>query len=321
MSELAPDGRLPQVSIGMPVYNGASSLPEVLELLAGQTMRGLEIILSDNASTDETAVICRRFAARDPRIRYFRQPATMPVTDNFRFVLAQARAPYFMWAAHDDLRDADYVERLAAALDRNDRAILAFGDVVEIIDGVPRPLALRFANGALSPAARLRSAALHPLHHLYGLWRREPLRRIRWRHNEWWHDTPPMMAATMLGEFVHVPGVVFRYRYNRHPFFDWPRQAAPAAGSAALPASAAGSPIWAGWSGTPRSRSARWPVSATDCSPAGSPCARCAAQICGYLSRRYFTTHEGDVAERNQPAALRPICNNINDNTRRSSDN
>ena len=100
----------------------------------------------------------------------------------------------------------------------------AFGDVVEIIDGVPRPLALRFANGALSPAARLRSAALHPLHHLYGLWRREPLRRIRWRHNEWWHDTPPMMAATMLGEFVHVPGVVFRYRYNRHPFFDWPRR-------------------------------------------------------------------------------------------------
>ena len=224
MSELAPDGRLPQVSIGMPVYNGASSLPEVLELLAGQTMRGLEIILSDNASTDETAVICQRFAARDPRIRYFRQPATMPVTDNFRFVLAQARAPYFMWAAHDDLRDADYVERLAAALDRNDGAILAFGDVVEIVDGVPRPLALRFANGALSPAARLRSAALHPLHHLYGLWRREPLRRIRWRHNEWWHDTPPMMAATMLGEFVHVPGVVFRYRYNRHPFFDWPRR-------------------------------------------------------------------------------------------------
>jgi glycosyltransferase involved in cell wall biosynthesis len=224
MSEPPPDGRLPQVSIGMPVYNGASSLPEVLESLTGQTMRGLEIILSDNASTDETADICRRFAARDPRIRYFRQPAIVPVTDNFSFVLAQARAPYFMWAAHDDLRDADYVERLAAALDRNDGAILAFGDVVEIIDGVPRPLALRFANGALSPAARLRSAALPPLHHLYGLWRREPLRRIRWRHNEWWHDTPPMMAATMLGEFVHVPGVVFRYRYNRHPFFDWRRR-------------------------------------------------------------------------------------------------
>jgi glycosyltransferase involved in cell wall biosynthesis len=224
MRELAPDGRLPRVSIGMPVYNGAGSLPEVLESLAGQTMRGLEIILSDNASTDDTADICRRFAARDPRIRYFRQPATVPVTDNFSFVLAQARAPYFMWAAHDDLRDADYVERLAAALDRSDGAILAFGDVVEIVDGVPRPLDLRFANGALSPAARLRSAALHPLHHLYGLWRSEPLRRIRWRHNEWWHDTPPMMAATMLGEFVHVPGVVFRYRYNRHPFFDWPRR-------------------------------------------------------------------------------------------------
>ena len=214
----------PRVSIGLPVFNGAACLAETLESLVGQTLRELELIISDNASTDATPEICRRFAEQDPRIRYFRQPVTVPVTDNFIFVLAQAKAPYFMWAAHDDLRDPDFVERLAAALDENDDAILAFGDVVEIVDGMPRSLPLRFANGELSARARLRNAALLQLHNLYGLWRTERLRAIRWRHNDWWHDTPPMMAAAMLGEFVHVPGVLFRYQYNRHPFFDWPRR-------------------------------------------------------------------------------------------------
>jgi glycosyltransferase involved in cell wall biosynthesis len=214
----------PRVSIGVPVYNGAACLAETLDCLIGQTLPELEIVVADNASTDATSDICRRFAERDPRIRYVRHPSTIPVTDNFNFVLAQARAPHFMWAAHDDLRDPDFIERLAAALDENDNAILAFGDVVEIVDGMPRPLALRFANGELSARARLRSAALFSLHHLYGLWRTERLRKIRWRHNAWWHDTPPMMAATLLGEFVHVPGVVFRYRFNAHPFFDWPRR-------------------------------------------------------------------------------------------------
>jgi len=62
------------------------------------------------------------------------------------------------------------------------------------------------------------------LHHLYGVWRTAALRAVPWPHNDWWHDAPPMMAATMLGEFVHVPGVVFRYRFNGHPFFDRERR-------------------------------------------------------------------------------------------------
>lgn len=219
-----PDLRAtPRVSIGVPVYNGADGLAEALTGLCQQTLADIEIIVSDNASTDATPEICRRFAA-DPRLRYVRQPRPIPVTDNFNFVLRQARAPYFMWAAHDDARDPDFIERLVAALESRPQAILGFGDVVEIVGGEPHPLHLDFANRGLSARARLRQAAYFPLHHLYGVWRTERLRAIPWRHNDWWHDAPPMMAATMIGEFVHVPGVVFRYRYNGHPFFDLPRR-------------------------------------------------------------------------------------------------
>jgi glycosyltransferase involved in cell wall biosynthesis len=214
----------PRVSVGVPVYNGANGLAAALECVCDQTLHAIEIIVSDNGSTDATAEICRRFVDTDARIRYMRQPAPIPVTDNFKFVLKAARAPYFMWAAHDDLRDPDFIERLTAALERNPRAILAFGDTVELYDGEARPLQLDFANIGQSAPARLRQAALYQLHHLYGVWRTDMLRSIPWLHNDWWHDMPLMMAATMLGEFVHVPGVIFRYRYNGHPFFDWRRQ-------------------------------------------------------------------------------------------------
>jgi glycosyltransferase involved in cell wall biosynthesis len=214
----------PRVSVGVPVYNGANGLAAALECLCNQTFRDIEIVVSDNGSTDATPEICRRFTESDARIRYIRQPAPIPVTDNFKCVLRAARAPYFMWAAHDDLRGPDFIQRLAAALDRNPNAILAFGDIVELLDGEARPLRLDFANVGQSAAVRLRQAALFQLHHLYGVWRTDKLRSIPWRHNDWWHDTPLMMAATMLGDFVYVPGVIFRYRYNRHPFFDWQRR-------------------------------------------------------------------------------------------------
>jgi glycosyltransferase involved in cell wall biosynthesis len=214
----------PRISIGMPVYNGTDGLEAALQCLCDQTFRDIEIVISDNASTDDTPEICQRFAAADSRIRYVRQKLPIPYTDNFNFVLREARAPYFMWAAHDDVRDADFVERLVAALDQHPGAILAFGDIVELYNGKPVPLRLDFDNRGQSAAARLRQAALFPLHHLYGVWRTDKLRAVPWRHNDWWHDTPPMMAATMMGEFIHVPGVEFRYRFNGHPFFDWRRE-------------------------------------------------------------------------------------------------
>ncbi len=210
----------PRVSIGMPIYNGGKTLAEAIRSVLAQSIPEIEIIISDNGSHDNTADICKAFLS-DPRIRYFRQPETIRATENFRFVLAQARAPYFMWAAHDDVRDPEYAERLMVALEANPRAILAFGDVIRTEKGVCAPMPLDFVNTGWTPLQRLRREALHPLHHLYGLWRREMLARIPWTHVDWWHDTPIMMAATLMGDYVHVPGVTFYYLSNQHFFFHW----------------------------------------------------------------------------------------------------
>jgi len=101
---------LPLVSIGMPVYNGERTLAAAIESILAQTWPDWELVISDNCSTDATEAICRGYAAGEPRIRYLRQPVNQGAHANFRCVLDQARGEYFMWAAADDLRSADFIE-------------------------------------------------------------------------------------------------------------------------------------------------------------------------------------------------------------------
>jgi len=94
----------------MPAYNGEKVIREALDSLLAQTFTDFELIISDNASTDGTATICREYAARDPRIRYLRQSENRGPAANFQFVLDEAVGEYFMWAACDDTRSPDYLE-------------------------------------------------------------------------------------------------------------------------------------------------------------------------------------------------------------------
>jgi len=115
MSEAMNQGKSetsPKVSIGMPVYNGEPFIRKALDSLLAQTFTDIELIISDNGSTDGTEAICREYAACDARIRYVRQPENRGMSFNFLFVLDEARGEYFMWAAADDVWDVKYIETL-----------------------------------------------------------------------------------------------------------------------------------------------------------------------------------------------------------------
>jgi glycosyltransferase involved in cell wall biosynthesis len=107
----------PKVSIGVPVYNSAATLRAMLDALLSQTLTNFEIVISDNASTDATADICRGYAERDSRIRYIRQVQNIGAEPNFKFVLGEARAPYFMWSAGDDIRSPEFLEENVSFLE------------------------------------------------------------------------------------------------------------------------------------------------------------------------------------------------------------
>lgn len=111
--------KVPVVSIGLPVFNGARSLRNAITGLLRQTYQNIELIISDNCSTDETQKICEDCAACDVRIRYFRQIENIGVAQNFRFVLEQAQGKYFLWNAGDDTRSPDYVAVNVAFLETN----------------------------------------------------------------------------------------------------------------------------------------------------------------------------------------------------------
>ena len=131
------DRQKPGLSIGMPVYNGEAFVAEAIESLLAQTRGDFELIISDNASTDATAEIIEGFAAKDPRIRVFRQPENIGATGNFRFVLDQARSDAFMWAAADDAWEKNWIEHVLPPV--LERPCLAFGRL-KTIDAKGHPV-------------------------------------------------------------------------------------------------------------------------------------------------------------------------------------
>jgi glycosyltransferase involved in cell wall biosynthesis len=122
----------PKVSIGLPVYNGENYLSQAIECLLGQTFSDLELIISDNASTDDTETIARAYAARDHRVRYVRQPVNRGAGWNFSETFRLARGEYFKWAAHDDLCEPTFVERCIERLDLDPELVLCFSRVAVI---------------------------------------------------------------------------------------------------------------------------------------------------------------------------------------------
>jgi glycosyltransferase involved in cell wall biosynthesis len=114
------------VSIGMPVYNGESFIEEAINSLLSQDYAYFELIISDNASTDSTAEICKSYLKKDKRISYFRQKENIGAVKNFDFVLTQAKGKYFMWAACDDLWEPQFLSTMVQQIDRNRNCTIAF---------------------------------------------------------------------------------------------------------------------------------------------------------------------------------------------------
>jgi glycosyltransferase involved in cell wall biosynthesis len=114
----------PYVSVGLPVYNGENYLAAAIESILAQTFTDLELIISDNASTDNTPNICQRYACQDPRVRYYRNALNQGAAWNFNRVIELAQGRYFRWVAHDDLCAPTHLERCVEVLDANASVVL-----------------------------------------------------------------------------------------------------------------------------------------------------------------------------------------------------
>jgi glycosyltransferase involved in cell wall biosynthesis len=220
----------PRVTIGVPVWNGARHLEACLESLLAQTYDDLEIVISDNASTDRTPAICRAYRARDERVTYHRQARNRGAAANYNLLARRARGELFKWAAHDDVCAPQLVERCVAALDASPSAVLAFPGTT-FIDGAGAVLGRHdvpvcWRNHA-TPCGRLRDLLVGDLLlgdyratlllkclPQFGVIRRSALTRTHMIGNHGSSDVVLLVELALLGGFEQVDEYLFCSRVH-----------------------------------------------------------------------------------------------------------
>lgn len=102
------------LSVGLPTYNRPEGLKRMLICLANQTYKNIEIIISDNCSTNkEVKLVINSFLKNDSRILFHQQEKNNGAINNFQYVLKNAKGKYFVWLADDDeLKDDNYLLKL-----------------------------------------------------------------------------------------------------------------------------------------------------------------------------------------------------------------
>lgn len=125
---------LPRVSVGLPTFNRAGSLKRAIDSVLAQDYPNLELVISDNGSSDRTQAMCQEYAARDSRVRYIRQPSNQGALSNFRAVLDAADGHYFMWLGDDDWLQDSYVTACVKTLVAQPETSLVAG-IARYFDG------------------------------------------------------------------------------------------------------------------------------------------------------------------------------------------
>lgn len=203
---------VPRLSIGLPVYNGEEYLAESLDALLGQSYEDFELIISDNASSDGTLDICRRYEAEDSRIRYIRLPKNIGAAPNHNYVFTLGRGELWKWASHDDLYGRDLLARCIEALDEHPDTVLAHAGTA-VIDGsgrIKQPFDYRLATDSPHPPLRFRSLLFEPGgDDFYGVIRADVLRRVA-PHDSYHHADRTFVAEIALhGRFYQVPELLY----------------------------------------------------------------------------------------------------------------
>jgi hypothetical protein len=223
----------PKVSVGLPVHDGERYLDEAVASLLGQTFEDLELVISDNASTDGTEDICRGWAARDPRVKYVRNATNLGAAANHNRVLTLARGELFKWAAHDDVWGTTFVARAVKVLD-GDPGVVLVHPRAAAIDADGRRLDVFDPVSGLDdprPHVRFRRALAvgEEVYLVWGLMRRAEVLAVGGMGSHVGLDRSLISAMSLRGRFHEVTEVLFFQR--EHPGrsvnrYDWrrPRQ-------------------------------------------------------------------------------------------------
>jgi glycosyltransferase involved in cell wall biosynthesis len=212
-------GGIPLVSIGLPVYNAEKSVGRALDSILAQDFQDYELIISDNASADDTGAICEAYARRDRRIRYFRNTTNIGVSPNHDRVFELSRGRYFAWTAHDVEHLPGMLSRCVAEITQSPSTVVLVYPLCELVDQLGKQIIDRqpsIASDDSRPHRRLRQVIrrIGYVTQHYGLMVSDALRRTRLNGSYASSDYVLTAELAMLGEIREIPETLLLRRMD-----------------------------------------------------------------------------------------------------------
>jgi len=212
------------VSIGMPVFNEERFIEQAIVSTLNQDYKNFELIISDNASTDQTKEICLKYSKKDSRIRFYSQHSTTDSTTNFNYVASMAKGDFFMWASGHDTRDPTFISRCVATFEKSNSIVLCYSDAIWIdsngkIVGIEKS---DIDTVGMSKITRIKKVFwnLGYAYPIYGLFRKDTLSRILPYQKILGPDILLLNELSAIGEFARIPEPLFNIRKSSD-YGDW----------------------------------------------------------------------------------------------------
>ncbi|HRQ57972.1 MAG TPA: glycosyltransferase family A protein [Azoarcus taiwanensis] len=208
----------PLATVGIPVFNEARFLETSLRSILEQDYPNLEIIVSDNASTDTTFSLCTALLSHRTNTVLHRFETNQGATENFRFVAENAQGKYFMWASGHDIWSPDLISSCVELMERDPGIVVAFGTSAWIDeDGNPLPKYSGWIDTrGMQPTARLMTTVWGNMHPILGLIRKSALDRARPLEPVVGADLILLAQLALQGDFAHVTSTSWCRREFRH---------------------------------------------------------------------------------------------------------
>ena len=124
---MSQEGNAPQVSILIPTYNSAPFLDEAIQSALNQTFTNFELIIVDNASTDDTYSVIAPYLS-DNRVQYYKNAVNIGMVNNWNLALSYARGKYIKFLCSDDKFHPQLLEKFVPILDQYPQVSLITSD-------------------------------------------------------------------------------------------------------------------------------------------------------------------------------------------------
>ena len=221
MTTTINSGEQPLISIGLPIYNGANFVREMLDSLLAQTYKNFEVIVTDNASTDETPNIIREYAERDSRVQYHLNENNLGAAGNFNRAFDIGRGKYFKWCAHDDRLSPNFLADCVARLESDAELVMAYGATIDIDDRgavLPNGAGDEIVDISSDPSERFffQIAKIgSPCSPIFGVFRRDALARSTLHRPYYSSDRALLAEIATLGNFAFVESAIYYCREHK----------------------------------------------------------------------------------------------------------